>query len=169
VDKPVIKAVGFKIISNAKVKIMVDSSAESKRSFEDASNAATEGAKAAYEDLKRAAEQVGEQAKEMGSKMMSGAKSFLNEKVEAATATVGNRLKAAGDSIRQNSPADGPMGRVSSYTAQTLADAGQYIENEGFEGMVQQVKTMIRENPVRSLFVGIAIGFVVARATSNRR
>ena len=148
---------------------MADASTDPKRQFEQASNAAAQGAKAAYDDLKKAAEQVGDQAKEMGSKLMASAKSYLNDKVEAATANVGGRLKSAGETLRQQTPQEGPMGRVSGYTAQSLTDAGQFIENEGFEGLVSQVKTMVRENPIRSLFAGIALGFVLARATSHRR
>lgn len=146
---------------------MVDSSADSGKKFEKMSDTAAEGAKAAYDDLKDAAEQIGGQAKEIGSKMMSSAKSFVNEKVEAATATVGKRLKTVGETLRQN-PQEGTMGRVSNYTAQTLSDAGQYLESEGFDGMVQQVKAMVKQNPIRSVLVGMALGFVVARATSRR-
>ena len=94
--------------------------------------------------------------------------SYLGQKAEDATEAVGSRLKSAGEAIRQNAPHDGALGQASSAVAKTLEDTGSYLQREGLEGMACDVACMIKKNPIPSLFIGVGIGFLLARATTSR-
>jgi hypothetical protein len=92
----------------------------------------------------------------------------MSNRAEEATDAVGNRLKAAGDAIRQNAPHEGTLGQASSALAKSLEDTGEYIKREGVEGIACDVSNLIKKNPIPSLFFGVGIGYLLAHAMKSR-
>jgi len=45
---------------------------------------------------------------------------------------------------------------------------GQYLKDEGFTGMANDLTEMVRRNPLPALIFGIGVGFILARLTSSR-
>jgi len=129
-----------------------------------AASAATENFKSATNNAVDAAKGAASKIAEEGQQ----AANYVGQSAEDATCSVGGRLKAAGESIRQNGPQDGAFGQATSTVAKTLEDTGEYLQQEGLQGIACDIATMIKKNPIASLFVGVGLGFMLARATNPR-
>lgn len=150
---------------------MADATTMAKNKAQEAANTFAQGATGAADNVKRAAGYVAEQANEAASNASKGianAGSYLDQKAEDAACAIGGGLKAAGDAVRQNIPQEGRLGQASSAVAQRLTETGDYLEREGFEGIVKDVSSVIRKNPIPALLIGIGLGVLVARATASR-
>ena len=150
---------------------MADAMTTVKNKAQDVGNTFGQAAASAAENVKNAAGYVSDKARDAActvSKEGQQAASYLGQRAEDATEVVGNRLKTAGEAIRQNAPHDGVLGKASSAVAKTLEDTGSYLQREGLEGMACDMANMIKRNPIPSLFIGVGIGFLLARATTSR-
>lgn len=150
---------------------MADVMTTARNKAQDFGNTLEQAAGGAAEGVKNAAGYVSDKAKDAASNLAKGteeAASYLNQRAEDATAAVGGRLKAAGDAIRHNAPHDGTLGQASSAVAKTLEDTGSYLEREGLQGIACDMTKMIKNNPIPSLMIGVALGFLIARATTPR-
>lgn len=150
---------------------MADMTTTAKGKIQDVGNSASHAVTNAAEGIRNAAGYVADQAKDAAanaSKGVASAGSYLDKKAEDATSVLSGGLKAAGEVIRHNAPHDGRLGQASAAVAQTLTDTGSYLEREGFEGIVGDVTTLIKKNPIPSLLIGIGLGFLIARASTSR-
>jgi hypothetical protein len=132
---------------------------------------------------KEMASNLGDKAKEATNTMANkaeGATSYVGHKAEDAaayvsgkaddaTAAVGGGLRSLGSTLRQKAPNEGMMGDASSAVANTLERTGRHLQEEGFRGIIDDVTNAIRRNPIPALFVGIGVGFLLARALTPRR
>ena len=50
----------------------------------------------------------------------------------------------------------------------TLENTGKYLEEEGLSGIASDVTALIKRNPIPALFIGIGVGFLLARACTSR-
>jgi ElaB/YqjD/DUF883 family membrane-anchored ribosome-binding protein len=107
-----------------------------------------------------AAEYVGHKAE--------GAADYVGHKAEDATTAVGGGLRNLGNNLRHNAPQTGILGDASSAVANTLERTGSYIQDEGLRGIADDVTNLIRRNPIPALFVGVGVGFLLARALTPR-
>jgi hypothetical protein len=94
---------------------------------------------------------------------VSGAASTVGHKAEDATAAAGQGIQHLGDRLRSAGPQSGMLGRASDTVADSLKDAGKYIEDKNLSGMLDDVTEMVRRNPIPALLVGIGLGFLLAR------
>lgn len=150
---------------------MADVMTNTKNKVQDMGNTASQAAAGAAESVKNAASYVADQAKDMASnasRQAANVGSYLDSKAEDATSALGSGLKSAGEAIRQNTPHEGRWGQASSAVAQTLSDTGDYLEREGLKGIGSDLTTLIKRNPIPALFIGIGLGFLMARAASTR-
>jgi hypothetical protein len=116
---------------------------------------------------KEAAGQMADRAKEAASSATQSAKDMAADaqrKADSALSSVGDRLQSAAGTIREKGPHEGFLGTASSRLASNLEDSGRYLQEEGLRGMAEDVTDCIRRNPVASMFVGIGLGFLLARA-----
>jgi len=97
------------------------------------------------------------------------AASFVSGKADDATVAVGGGLRTLGSTLRQKAPHEGMMGDASSAVANTLERTGRHLQEDGFRGIVDDMTNAIRRNPIPALFVGIGVGFLLARALTPRR
>jgi gas vesicle protein len=121
-----------------------------------------------YQD---AASGLADKAKDVASTVVEKTKetaSAFGQKAQDATHAVGRGMETLAGSVRQNLPQGGAIGTAASSVASGLQTGGQYLEKEGLPGIGQDVLNLIRRNPLPALFVGIGLGFILARATTTR-
>lgn len=146
-----------------KTKIQEAGSNLTERAKETASSVAERTREAASTVTQRAGEMaanVGQRAGEMAVN--------VGQRAEDATASVGSGIQALAGTIREKGPHGGRLGSASSAVADTLDRGGDYLQEEGLRGIGTDVTNLIRRNPIPALFVGIGIGFLLARAVSRR-
>jgi hypothetical protein len=59
------------------------------------------------------------------------------------------------------------LGSAASGVASALDRTGDYIREQGLSGMANDFTNLIRRNPIPALLIGVAVGFLFARATSR--
>jgi ElaB/YqjD/DUF883 family membrane-anchored ribosome-binding protein len=131
--------------------------------------------------VSRAATDVKDKAKDLGSAAlqqtkdaastighrMSDAASYVGQKADDATSAAGGGLKSLASQVRQNAPHEGMMGSAASGVASALDRTGEYLREQGLSGMASDFTNLIRRNPIPALLIGVAVGFLFARATSR--
>jgi ElaB/YqjD/DUF883 family membrane-anchored ribosome-binding protein len=126
----------------------------------DASNAIRSGvqdtAAKAGEKIQGAASSAMDKAQELAS--------TAGERVKEATSALGGKVQSVASTLRERAPQEGMLGTASGAVADSLDSAGRYLQEEGLVGMAEDVTELIRRNPIPAMFVGIAIGFMLARA-----
>jgi ElaB/YqjD/DUF883 family membrane-anchored ribosome-binding protein len=154
-----------------KVKDAVQSGAEKTK---DTVNAGIDKAKdlasAGYEKAKDAASAGYEKAKDVAHVGYEKAKdlaSSAGKMAENATSSVGSGMESLGHTIRDKAPHEGMIGSAASTVANTLEQGGRYLREEGLSGLADDMTNTIRRNPIQSILVAVAVGFLLARATRS--
>jgi hypothetical protein len=91
------------------------------------------------------------------------------EQAEAGTAALGSGLRNLADTLRQNVPQEGMLGSAAAGLADSLERGGHYIEQEGMGGMIEDLGTVIRRNPLPAVLVGVGLGFLVGQLCRSER
>jgi ElaB/YqjD/DUF883 family membrane-anchored ribosome-binding protein len=128
---------------------------------EHAADAVKDKAKQAVDEAKSIAGRVKDTAKDWAHSAGETAKEWAHtagEKVESARTSVGEGLESFGGGIREKGSS------ASAVVGGKLEAAGTYLREHDFSGMAESMKDVVRRHPVQSLFVGIGLGFVLARA-----
>jgi len=123
------------------------------------------------EHAKDAATEAVNKAKDIGSTVSQKASdtaSYVGKKAEDATSSVGAGMKNLAGTIRDKMPEKGMLGAAGSAVADTLESSGRYLQQEGLSGIGNDLTNMIRRNPIPALFLGIGVGYLLARATTTR-
>jgi ATP phosphoribosyltransferase regulatory subunit HisZ len=113
---------------------------------------------------------VADRAQDMAGKVGDRAKDMAHtagQRAEDYVHRAGSAMEQLGDTIREHAPQGGTFGGVGSRVADNLASGGRYLQEEGISGLADDVTDMIRRNPIPALFIGIGLGYLVARATSR--
>jgi len=88
---------------------------------------------------------------------------------EDATAALGKHLQTLGRSLGESKGSTG-LGSVASFTAaKSLEKTGKYLETEGFHGVVGDVGSQVKKNPLPFVLAGIGLGFLAARLLPSRK
>jgi hypothetical protein len=69
--------------------------------------------------------------------------------------------------VKNKAPSSGYLGSAAQSVASGLESGGRYLENQGLSGMGEDLTNLIRRNPIPALFVGIGLGFLLARLTRS--
>src|SRR5262249_20461890 len=93
--------------------------------------------------------------------------SAIGSKAEDATHAVGSGMQSLAGTLREKAPQGGVMGGVASSVAGSLESGGRYLQQEGLQGMADDLPNFIRRNPIPALLVGVGLGFMLARLTSR--
>lgn len=124
----------------------------------------------AAEQVKQGASTVADKAKEYAGAAVEGAShaaGYVADKADQGTSFVGGQVAGLADTVRKNTPNEGIVGAASDKLADGIEATGRYIEEQGMSGMVDDVTDMIKRNPIPALLVGVAVGYLLARATSR--
>jgi len=117
-------------------------------------------------NVEGAASQAGEKVQQGVSAAMNKAQDLAqtaSQRVDEATASLGERVRSAGSSLRDRGPREGMLGSATGAVADSLEHTGRYIQEEGIVGMAEDVAELIRRNPIPAMFVGVGIGFMLAK------
>jgi hypothetical protein len=139
------------------------------RPQEDSNKAKTQASQVA-DYAKETAANVTERARDMASGAAERARevaSTLGHKADDATHAVGSGIQALGGTMREKLPHGGVVGAAASSLAGGLESGGHYLKEEGLSGIAEDVTNLIRRNPVPAMLVGVALGFMFARATAR--
>jgi hypothetical protein len=131
---------------------------------------AKEAASNMGEKAQDAAAYLGEKAKSATSSALHSAEeaaSYVGQKADDGVHAVGSSLKSFGETVRQTAPERDMLKDGMCAVADTLENTGKYLEEEGISGIAQDVTNLIKRNPIPALFIGIGVGFLLARATSR--
>ena len=126
---------------------------------------------AAMQQAKDTASGLADRARDAASsagQRVSDAASYAGQKADDAAAAAGGQLKSLASQVRQRGPHEGMMGSATDYAAGALDRTGDYLREQGLSGMAEDFTNLIRRNPIPALLIGVAFGFLVARATSRR-
>ena len=137
----------------------------------DVKNKAQDLGAAAMHQAKEAASNLTDKAKDAASAVgqrMSDTAGYVGHRAEDATAAAGGGLKSLASQVRQNAPHEGMLGSAASGVASALDRTGDYLREQGLSGMANDFTNLIRRNPIPALFIGVAVGFLIARATTPR-
>jgi len=137
----------------------------------DVKNKAQDLGAAAMHQAKDAASGMADRAKDVASAVgqrASDAANYAGQKAEDATAAAGGGLKTLASQVRQNAPHEGMLGSAASGVASALDRTGDYLREQGLSGMAEDLTGLVRRNPIPALLIGVAFGFLIARATSRR-
>src|SRR5262249_7094039 len=109
-------------------------------------------AQAGAEKVKEAASAGIEKAKEMAQS--------AGHMAENATPRVGSGRESPAATSRHNAPHEGFTGSAASTVADSLEKGGRYLREEGLSGMAEDLTNTIRRNPLPSILVAMAVGFL---------
>jgi dsDNA-specific endonuclease/ATPase MutS2 len=112
-------------------------------------------AKQASESVQQAASTAADKAQEMASS--------AGKRADEATTALGERVQSMAGTLRERGPQEGMLGNATGAVADRLDSAGRYLQEEGLMGMAEDVTEFIRRNPIPAVFVGIGLGFLLAR------
>src|SRR5258706_553048 len=124
---------------------------------------------------KDAASHMADKAKDAASHMADKAKDIAHKasdmadaaekKADSAVQSVGSGMEHLAGTIREKGPHEGVLGTATTKLASTLESGGHYLQEEGLGGMADDLTNVIKRNPIPALFIGIGLGFLLARAT----
>jgi hypothetical protein len=130
-----------------------------------------DAASSVADKARNVASAFGEKAKDAASSVANTAgniASGVGEKADEATAAVGGGMKSPGETIREKGPHSGVLGSATSTVANTLESGGRYLQEHGLSGIGEDLTNLVRRNPLPAVLLGIGLGFLLAKATTNR-
>jgi hypothetical protein len=92
------------------------------------------------------------------------AASNVARRAEHTASNLGGGMRSLAGTLRENLPHEGMMGQASTAVADTLERGGRYLEEEGLERITSDLANVIRRNPIPALFIGIGVGYLIARS-----
>jgi ElaB/YqjD/DUF883 family membrane-anchored ribosome-binding protein len=120
------------------------------------------------EDVVKEAGRQFNQAKDKAEDMAKDVGHQIGQKADDATAAAGRGMQTVADTIREHAPSSGVVGSAAKTVSETIQSGGRYLESEKFSGMMDDLTDVVRKNPVPTLFIALAVGFLLARAMSSR-
>jgi len=114
---------------------------------------------------------VADKARDIGGAALGkagDAASWVGQRADDAVSAAGSGMRSLGETIRDKGPQSGFFGGATSAVGSAMETGGEYLER-GFSGMAGDVGSLIRRNPVVSVFIGIGLGFLLARLTTSSR
>lgn len=110
----------------------------------------------------------GREAAGQAGEAVQHAATAVGQVAEKATAAVGRGVEGLGETVRQSGPQEGVLGSATRGVAETLEEAGKYIEDKNLSGMMDDMTGLIKRNPIPAVLLGLGVGFLVGRAMTSR-
>jgi len=118
-------------------------------------------------DAKDTAQHVASKAQDLGAQAVDKAQDLgaqAVDRADAATTTIGGKMSDAAQTIRDNAPTSGPVANAAVSAADTLEQAGNYLQTQDLSDIRADLEGIIRRHPVESLLVGLGVGYLLARS-----
>lgn len=102
---------------------------------------------------------------DLGSAMkeVQGAMSQTGHKGDQMAAAVGERLGSAADTLRSALPQEGRLGGAVRTVTDGLEASGNYLQEQGLSGAIDEVESLIRRYPIQALLLGAGLGYALSR------
>jgi hypothetical protein len=142
---------------------MANTSTETRTKAQEAAGKAAEAGQAAAGAVADKARELAGDAQRAGQAALDKA----GQAAESATERVGQGMQTLGHTVRERGPGSGMLGSATQTVADTLEQSGRYVQQEGLSGMADDLTTLIKNNPIPALLVGIGLGFLLSRLTSR--
>ena len=110
-------------------------------------------------DVQEKAQQVAGDVQEKAAQLGTQA----TEQINSAMSTAGQKLTDLAQTVREKSP-DAKIGELAASTAGALEKSGAYLESADLDVVRGDLENLIRRHPVEALFVGLGVGFLLARS-----
>jgi hypothetical protein len=73
-------------------------------------------------------------------------------------------MQSLAGTLRDQGPHGGMLGSATGAVADSLEQAGRYVEDKNLSGMMDDVTGLIKRNPIPAVALGLCIGFLLGRA-----
>jgi uncharacterized protein YjbJ (UPF0337 family) len=83
-------------------------------------------------------------------------------KANEAAPVIGERMKSLANVIREKAPREGALGATATKVAGGLESASSYLQEKKFDHLGEDFKGLVRRYPLRSLLIGLGLGFLLA-------
>ncbi len=88
-------------------------------------------------------------------------------KASEATHRIGEQMETLAGKVRQKAPAEGTLGTAAASVADKLEGTGAYLQEKGFDTMVEDLAALVRRYPMQSLLIGMGLGYLLGRKTDR--
>lgn len=100
---------------------------------------------------------------------LASAAQTAQEQVKAGATALGTGMRNLASTLRSSGPHDGLMASAATSLADRLDRSGRHLEEEGLNGLIDDLSGLIRSNPLPAICVGIGIGFLTAHFLRSER
>lgn len=125
------------------------------------------------EKANEAGKYVSDMAKNAASSARSSAEnaaSYVGDRAGDARSAVGSGIKSVSESLKGAAPQEeGMMHDAACSVAGSLESCGQYISDNDFSAMSEDLTNVIRRNPIPSVLIAAGVGFLLAKAVTSSR
>jgi len=114
---------------------------------------------------------VSDQTNKMASSALHSAEnagSYVSHRADDARHAMGTGIKSMGESLKSAAP-EGMMHDAACSLAGSLESTGRYLEDHGLTAMTEDLTSVIKRNPIPSVFIAAGIGFLLAKACTSSR
>jgi uncharacterized protein YjbJ (UPF0337 family) len=84
------------------------------------------------------------------------------KKANEAAPVIGGKMKSLASVIRGKAPREGKIGTTATRVAGGLESASHYLQEKKFDHLGEDFRGLVRRYPVRSLLIGLGLGFLLA-------
>lgn len=94
---------------------------------------------------------------------LQGTVSQAGHKGDHMAAAVGERLGSAADTLRSALPQEGRLGGAVRAVTDGLEASGNYLQEQGLTGAIEEIESLIRRYPIQALLIGAGLGYALSR------
>jgi uncharacterized protein YjbJ (UPF0337 family) len=119
----------------------------------------------AEQEIERRLQEYGDNASGAVAGMSAKAREFgatAANKANEAAPVIGGKMKSLASAIREKAPREGKIGATATKVAGGLESASNYLQEKKFDYLGEDVRGLVRRYPLRSILVGLGLGFLLA-------
>jgi len=94
---------------------------------------------------------------------LQGSMSHTRRKGDQMAAAVGEKLGSAADTLRGTLPQEGRLGDAARAVTDRLEASGNYLQEQGLSGAIDEMESLIRRYPIQALLLGAGLGYALSR------
>ena len=94
---------------------------------------------------------------------LQGTMSETRHKGDEMAAAVGEKLGSAADTLRGTLPQEGRLGDAARAVTDRLEASGNYLQEQGLTGAIEEIESLIRRYPIQALLLGAGLGYALSR------
>lgn len=106
------------------------------------------------QQAKNAVGAVGERVRDLGTNVNTGA--------EQVRTSVAEGMESVAETIQHRAPEEGPLASAATSTADNVESAANYVRDNDFAKMSQDLAAIVRRYPLPALLVGVGLGYLMA-------